>query len=194
MIIDISQEILGCEVYPGDTGPKLTKQMDMEKGDMYNLSSIEMGCHNGTHIDAPAHFFKDGKTVESLLLECCVGKCFVAHHNGDVTASCAQDIMKKRKQAGADKRILIAGDCVVTSEAAQVFADNKILLIGNESQSVGPENAPMAVHKILLAQETVLLEGVVLTDVSEGVYFLSAAPLNFKGAEGSPCRAYLIKE
>ena len=194
MIIDITQEILSCKVYPGDTGPKLIKQMDMGKGDLYNLSAFEMGCHNGTHMDAPAHFIKDGKTIESIPLESCVGSCYVARHTGDVSAADAGYIMEKRKKAGAGRRILLAGDCVVTEEAAKVFADHRILLIGNESQSVGPENAPMAVHKTLLGRGVILLEGIVLTDVDEGKYFLSTRPLNLKGAEGSPCRAYLIKE
>ena len=38
----------------------------------------------------------------------------------------------------------------------------------------------------------VLLEGIRLSDVSEGVYLLNAAPLNLGGADGSPCRAILI--
>lgn len=194
MIIDITQEILGCKIYPGDTGPRLTKQMDMDKGDLYNLSAFEMGCHNGTHMDAPAHFIKDGKTIESIPLENCVGNCYVAYHHGVVSATDAHTIMEKRKNADADRRILLAGDCVVTEEAAKVFADHKILLIGNESQSVGPENAPMSVHKILLGRGVLLLEGIVLTDVEEGRYFLSSSPVNIKGAEGAPCRAYLIKE
>jgi len=37
-----------------------------------------------------------------------------------------------------------------------------------------------------------LLEGIVLADVPEGSYFLSAAPLNLGGSDGAPCRAYLI--
>ena len=52
----------------------------------------------------------------------------------------------------------------------------------------------MEVHKILLEAGVVLLEGIVLADVEEGKYFLSAAPLNIAGCEGAPCRAYLIKE
>ena len=67
-----------------------------------------------------------------------------------------------------------------------------MLLLGNESQTVGPEDAPMEVHLILLGAGVVLLEGVRLKDVSEGVYLLNAAPLNLSGAEGSPCRAVLI--
>lgn len=50
----------------------------------------------------------------------------------------------------------------------------------------------MQVHKILLGQEIALLEGIVLKAVPEGRYYLSAAPLNLGGADGAPCRAYLL--
>ena len=52
----------------------------------------------------------------------------------------------------------------------------------------------MEVHKILLGAGITLLEGVVLKDIPEGRFFLSAAPLNLAGADGAPCRAYLMKE
>ena len=52
----------------------------------------------------------------------------------------------------------------------------------------------MQVHTTLLSREISLLEGVVLTDVAEGHYFLSAAPLSLAGADGAPCRAYLIDQ
>ena len=84
------------------------------------------------------------------------------------------------------------GKAVVTAEAARVFAEKGIKLFGNESQTVGPENAPMEVHLIMLGAEVVLLEGIRLADVEEGVYLLHAAPLNLGGAEGAPCRATLI--
>lgn len=74
-----------------------------------------------------------------------------------------------------------------------VFAAGGICLLGNESQTVGPENGPMQVHKILLQKDVVLLEGVVLADVPQGRYFLSAAPLCLAGADGAPCRAFLVK-
>ena len=45
----------------------------------------------------------------------------------------------------------------------------------------------------MLGAEIVLLEGIRLTDVEEGVYLLHAAPLNLGGAEGAPCRATLIR-
>lgn len=40
--------------------------------------------------------------------------------------------------------------------------------------------------------DVILLEGIRLADVSEGVYFLNAAPLNLFGADRAPCRAILI--
>ena len=63
-IIDISQEILSCSIYPGDPAPKAEKLKSMEQGEKYNLSVFSMCAHNGTHIDAPSHFIKDGKSIE----------------------------------------------------------------------------------------------------------------------------------
>lgn len=188
-IYDISQEVFSCKVYPGDPKPEKQILCATEKGDMYNLTAFSMCAHNGTHMDAPRHFISDGKTVEQMTLDTFVGDCYVARHNGEVTRAVAIAILQK---ADGVLRILIAGEAVVTEEAAAVFADAGICLIGNESQTVGPENAPMQVHKILLGKDIALLEGVVLTDVPEGHYFLSAAPLCLAGADGAPCRAYLI--
>ena len=193
-IIDISQEVLSSQVYPGDPAPRSERTSSIERGDAYNLSAFSMCAHNGTHIDAPSHFFRDGKTVDQLPLDVFVGDCFVAHHQGDMTAEDARTVLRKATAAGAAERILIAGDVTVTAEAAKVFATSGIVrLLGNEGQTVGPEDAPMEVHRILLGAGIVLLEGVVLKDVAERKYFLSAAPLNLVGFEGSPCRAYLVE-
>ena len=151
-----------------------------------------MCAHNGTHVDAPFHFLSDGNTIEKISLDAFVGECYVVRREGKVTADDAADILKKARTAGAPERILIAGKATVTAEAARVFAQAKIKLIGNESQTVGPEDAPKEVHLILLGASIVLLEGIVLTDVAEGKYFLSAAPLNLAGCDGAPCRAFLV--
>lgn len=193
MIIDISQEVLSCKVYPGDPVPTIEKLEDMEKNDVYNLSAFSMCTHNGTHVDAPAHFLKDGKTIDEIALDYFVGDCYVAHANGELSAEDAVVIMTAAREMKARKRILLKGNLTVTAEAARVFAESGIKLLGNESQSVGPEDAPMEVHKILLEAGVILLEGIVLNDVEEGKYFLSAAPLNIAGCEGTPCRAYLMK-
>ena len=190
-IYDISQEVFSCSVYPGDPKPEKQLLSSTAAGDLYNLTAFSMCAHNGTHIDAPFHFLGDGKTVDRLDLDTFVGDCYVARHAGDVTAADATAILKKAQSA---QRILIAGNVTVTPEAAAVFAAADIKLLGNEGQSVGPENAPMQVHLILLRRGIALLEGIILKDVPEGQYFLSAAPLNLAGADGAPCRAVLLAE
>ena len=194
MIYDISQEVFSCRVWPGDPSPERSVLADIGKGDIINLTAFSMCAHNGTHVDAPAHFLKDGKTIEQLDPAAFVGNCYVARHEGEVTAADAAAILQKAAAVGASERILIGGKATVTEAAARVFAEAGILLIGNESQTVGPENAPMAVHLILLGADVVLLEGLVLAHVPEGKYFLTAAPINLGGCEGSPCRAMLVGE
>ena len=168
----------------------------MDKGDLYHLTAFSMCAHNGTHVDAPRHFIKDGVSVDGMQLEAFVGFVYVAEHCGALTGEDAEKIMKKATESHPEsaKRILIKGDAVVSLEAAEVFAAAGILLLGNESQSVGPEDAPMAVHLALLSCGVALLEGIRLSEVGEGVYLLNAAPLNLSGADGAPCRAILIEK
>lgn len=192
MIYDISQEVFSSRVWPGDPAPVREVLGDIRKGDMVNLTAFSMCAHNGTHVDAPSHFLANGKTVDQLDPAAFLGFCYVTHHEGDVTAEDARRILGYAAEAEAAERILIAGKATVTIEAARVFADAKIKLIGNESQTVGPEDAPAAVHYLLLDAEVVLLEGLNLSRVPSGKYFLSAAPLNLGGCEGAPCRAMLI--
>ena len=193
MLIDISQEVFSCRTYPGAPVPEQRRILSIEHNDICNLTFFSMCAHNGTHIDAPFHFIETGKTVELVGLEPFVGNCYVAHHSGDITADVAANILQKARKSDAAQRILIAGKAVVTAAAARIFAQSGILLLGNESQTVGPEDAPKEVHLILLGAGVVLLEGIVLTNVDEGRYFLSAAPLNLGGCDGAPCRAYLMR-
>lgn len=188
-IYDISQEVFSCAVYPGDPKPEKRTLCSTDAGDLYNLTAFSMCAHNGTHIDAPFHFLHNGRTVDQMELAHFVGYCWVARHKGDVTAADAKEILKK---ANGAERILIAGNATVTAEAAEVFGAGGIKLLGNEGQTVGPEDGPMQVHLILLRAGIALLEGIVLDNVPEGRYFLSAAPLNLGGADGAPCRAFLI--
>ena len=193
-IYDISQEVFGCNVFPGDPSPERIVKLSINNGDICNLTEFHMCAHNGTHVDAPYHFINEGKTLEKVDLERFIGYAYVVEHEGDVGAEDAERFIAAARAADprAAERILVKGDATVTTEAARVFAREGIKLFGNESQTVGPEDAPMQVHLIMLGAEIVLLEGIVLTEIPEGVYILNAAPINLGGADGAPCRATLM--
>ena len=193
-IYDISQEVFGCSVYPGDPAPKREVLAEITRGDACNLTAFSMCAHNGTHVDAPYHFIENGKRVDEVPLSVLVGEAFVTRHTGDVTEADARRILAAARAVSGEaaKRILIGGCATVTEAAATAFRDAGVLLLGNESQTVGPEDAPAAVHRILLSAGVVLLEGVRLAQVPEGAYLLSAAPLALGGADGAPVRAVLL--
>lgn len=194
MLYDISQPLFECAVYPGDPKPERRIISRMEDGSLYNLTALSLCAHNGTHVDAPFHFYRDGKGIDRIPLEKFIGPAYVVSHSGDVTAADAEAVLASAALArpGAEKKILIKGKATVTSEAAKVFAEAGVDLLGNESQTVGPEDAPMAVHLVLLGAEVVLLEGIRLGTVPDGAYLLNCAPLNLSGADGAPCRAVLM--
>ena len=194
MIYDITQPLYECAVFPGDPKPEKTVLRSIAGGDPINLTAFFMCAHNGTHVDAPRHFLKDGKGIDQVSLEKMIGPAYVEKHEGLVTAHDAEGILERAAAAApeARRRILIKGKATVTLEAAKVFARAGIDLIGNESQTVGPEDGPMAVHLALLGAEVVLLEGIRLAAVPDGAYLLNCAPINLTGGDGAPCRATLM--
>ncbi|MDF2907393.1 MAG: cyclase family protein [Herbinix sp.] len=186
-IHDITQELFSGKVYPGDMPPTYDRVAAMEQGDLYNLTNLTMGAHNATHIDAPFHFFKQGKTIEKIELSRCIGPCSVVEPGNE-----DYDNLKEQLKS-CQKRLLIKGNAVITLEIAKLFNEYGIVLLGVETQSVGPEGEPMQVHLELLGKEMVLLEGICLEGVEPGDYFLFAAPLKLAGCDGAPCRAVLLE-
>ncbi len=194
-IYDISQEVFGCVVYPGDESPEKREVCKISNGDGYNLTCFSMCAHNGTHVDAPCHFIDNGISVDKIPLEKLIGNCYVTEFSGIMTAKDALNILSNADEYGQEGkiRLLFKGDAVITADAATVFSENGICLIGTESQSVGEINSPAQVHRILLDKEIVLLEGIRLSHVSTGIYLLNAAPICLGGTDGAPCRAILIE-
>lgn len=184
-IYDISQELFSSSVYPGDKVPVCRRISSMESGAVCNITELEMNAHNGTHVDAPRHFVRDGITIDQLPLDVLIGKCTVKTFDHDLTA---KDIEGCRGM----ERLLCRGNVCLTIEAARELANTKIRLIGVEPQSIAPMDAPMPVHVEVLSHGILALEGLVLDEIPDGEYFLSAAPLRLGGSDGAPCRAVLI--
>ena len=184
-IYDISQELFSSNVYPGDKKPEYIRVSDMTKGAVCNVTELEMNAHNGTHVDAPRHFIRNGKTIEHLEPEILVGKCTVKTFERDLTADDISSVANV-------ERILIKGGRCLTEDAAKALDGTEIKLIGVEPQSIAPVEAPMAVHVEVLSRGIIALEGLVLDEVPDGEYFLSALPLKLGGSDGAPTRAILI--
>ena len=175
-MIDITQELFTSAVYPGDTPPSFRRVRTAE-ADGYMLPDLSLCAHNGTHIDAPAHFIPGGKAADELDLSRCIGRCLVFEGEGELAAADVECIFAER--------VLFKGDCTLREEAAYLLRE-RCLLVGTESQSIGSD----AVHRILLSAE--VLEGLRLQAAAAGEYYtLIALPLKLGGCDGAPVRAVL---
>ncbi len=189
MIFDISQEIFSSEVYPGDPAPEKKEILSFtkEKPDKCKLTELVFGSHTGTHLDAPCHFIADGRDVEQLDLEKCMGKCLVTAMD-EITDECT----KQWKKQGIN-RILLKNRKKLNAAEAERLVEAGCVCIGVECSTIGTVEHNEEVHKLLLSNEIVIMEGLRMEHVPEGVYFLSALPLKMQDLDGSPIRAVLWK-
>lgn len=188
IIYDITRELFSTIIYPGDPIPDKKKWMSIEDGDVCNLTSLSLGSHSGTHIDAPKHFILGGKDVAEISLEKCVGFCQVINYSGKISIDLWNEHLKK----GIDK-ILLRGNVIIDEQVASNIVKCGINLIGVEASTIGDQICREQVHRKLLENEVVILENLQLEKVQEGEYFLVAQPLKMQGVDGSPVRALLIE-
>lgn len=185
---DVTQEVFSSFVYPGDPLPEFERIQELKQGDDCNLTYLKMCTHNGTHMDAPCHFIRGARSIEEIALSQFMGECEVIEFHGVLKGGEARELI-----AGKGKKLLWKGDLEITEEAALVFAEEKLELLGVEGQTVGSELSSQKVHKILLGADMVIVEGLALKDIEAGKYFLCALPLKLAGSDGAPCRVVLMK-
>lgn len=190
IIYDITPDIFKAKLYDGDTSPFIESVCSMQDGDEYNLSDITMSLHTGAHIDAPLHFVEDGEAVDALSPSKFIGRCVVASADGPVTAQWIE------KNLPWDcKRLIIkcGGEGYLMDNAVSELCRFNIELVGIDSASIAAADNEGAVHRELMYNSIAILEGIDLTDIKDGEYFLFAPPIKIGGAEAAPCRALLIK-
>ena len=187
-IIDITKELFSAPVYPGDPRPELEPIHRMQDGAGCNLSVLHACLHNGTHMDAPLHFCADGKDMAQVNLEDCIGECSVVQWDGELYGADVEKMLPALRP-----RVLFKGNVQISQSAAFVLSDSQITLVGVESQTVEPDGGDGSVHRQLLGNNVIALEGLDLSKVEEGTYFLFAAPLKIDGADGTPVRAILLE-
>ncbi len=208
-IIDLSGQIYeGMSVYPGDPGVTLMKLADFPS-DECRVTELKMGSHTGTHVDTPAHFLPNGKSLTEMPLAQYVGEavCVKASLRFDLSRPVIFLSSEERNRIRRQDRVIIStgweknagSDAyfqdfpVFSNELLEDLISLEILLIGVDLPSVEDMTSAESAHKKLLSREIVIVEGLInLATLQETRFFLSAAPLRICGGDGSPVRAYAI--
>lgn len=212
-IIDISIPITpDLPVWPGDPHVKMRSIGAIADGDEANVTEIHMCVHTGTHIDAPKHYYDDGKSIDQIPMNKIIGKALVVeidpmintitdttlknHSQWDAIVNARKVLFKTRNSnLWAQNNQTFHQDFVgIDRSGAEILAGIDLDLVGLDFLSIAPFNDSLRPHQLLLSRGVVLLEGVNLMHVQPGVYELFCLPLNIVGCEGSPARAILIAQ
>jgi arylformamidase len=203
--IDISVPIYsGMVHWPGDPGVRIERTQDMSRGDVANVSKLELGAHTGTHMDAPRHFLADGAALDDLPLDAVIGPARV------IRIEHPQAILPAELEAHdlqAGERVLFltrnSERCWTSSEfvedfvyisaaAARFLVERQVRTVGIDYLSVGGYvHDGVETHQALLGAGIWLIEGLNLTGVKPGAYELVCLPLRVAGADGAPARVIL---
>lgn len=193
-------------VWPGDPAPTLVRNSSIAKGDPANTSQVTLSCHTGTHVDAPEHFLGDGRTVEKLSMDVLVGRAYVLHlpevdlitrsvlESADIPPRTRRLLFKTRNSDywARNEKTFQTDFVGISPDAAELLVDRNVKLVGIDYLSVAPYKASIPTHHILLKAGVVILEGLDLSQVSQGRYTLHCLPLKLAGSDGAPARVILV--
>ncbi len=195
----------GVHFWEGDPEPNISRIQDHERGDAWTTSHLSFAAHIGTHVDAPLHRVRGGKTIDSLDLRTLLGRAYVADLidvNSEITAndldarhipSNVKRLLFKTRNGELWTRQGFQKDFVALSaDGAQWVVERGIKLVGMDYLSADiffADTAPA--HDILLNANVVIVEGMMLQAVTAGWYTLICLPIKVAGADGAPARAIL---
>ena len=195
-IIDITRDLWEhTPVYPGD-GSISTERIVHGS---YVTTALSLGTHSGTHIDAPAHFIPEGRTVEAIEFSSLIGNAWVVdlsdegpvlqpHHY----ASCPEGTERVLvKTACSGQQTFLPDYPHLSTEAAGYLVAHGIRTIGIDTPSVEAFAGDGSLHRLLLGRDLVIIEMLDLSAVQEGEYYMIALPLRLKGLDGAPARVVL---
>ena len=209
-VIDLTHPITpAMPVYPGTPAPKLTVAYTCEK-DKFQETEIYLCSHVGTHMDAPAHVYAHGQTLDTFPAEQFVGKALVI----DCTDLAPNEpITLERLQRDplvfeAEYLLLNTGwdrywgteayfkdyPCV-TEEAVEWIAASGFKGVGMDTISLDPVGKLARHWQLMKTGKTVILENLTeLSSVWKGLFTLCALPLHYQAADGAPARVVAILE
>ena len=194
----------GIAVFPGDTPFSKMDILNFTKGDHLDLSSITTTLHVGSHVDAPCHYSRSGESIEKRNLKYYLGEAQVIE---------VKSFGKKIIEVNDLKNIKISAPRVLfktksfpnpnewnsnfmalAPDLIEYLFKNGVFTVGIDTPSVDPETSKdLLAHKCIFKNDMAVIEGIILDDVPEGIYFLISLPLKIKSADASPVRAILLK-
>lgn len=206
-VYDISVGIdYDLPVWPGDPPIILDRVQSIDAGDIVNVSRFAASVHVGTHIDAPLHFIRNGRSVDSIPIKMLFGRAYVVHLTR--TDIITDEVLEKAGIPPRTRRILFRtrnsrlwsrsdgefkSDFVAVDESGAKWLVRKgVQLVGIDYLSVAPYGDVVPTHRILLEAGVVIVEGLDLSDVSQGRYTLYCLPIKLMGIDGAPARAILV--
>lgn len=209
-IVDISLTFVD-----GMRGVQMEQHTTYSK-DGFNTTMLHLYSHAGTHMDAPRHFLQDGKTIDTVQLEKCIGPALVVDlsHAAPNSILQVEDLMQVEDKIGAGTRLLLRTDWDMQAdkeayrthmprlspELATWMVNQGVIMIGLETPSVAslrPENKAelTEVHQILLRSEMIIVESLAnLRTLRQEVVEFIALPLKLEQRDGSPVRAIAIED
>jgi len=182
-------------IYPGDIRPWFN---EIDNG-QYRVTEMTLATHTGTHLDAPSHYLKGGRTVDEIPPERLAGPAQVLDCS-DIGSVIGPDRLDGRldgtrtlllKTWFSDRQEFDPGYPSLSLEAAQALVDAGITCLGTDAPSIEEFEGDGSVHRLLLGSGMIILELLDLSAVPAGNYFMVALPMRIKGADGSPVRAIL---
>jgi len=196
-------------VWPGDPPVVLERAVKMEEGADANISTMRMGVHTGTHVDAPYHFIAHGDAVEQLPLEVLIGPVVVVEVPQDAD-QIDRKVLDQLSISPGTERVLFKtrnshlwvdhqtgfqeNYVALMPDAAEWLVQAGVRLVGIDYLSVAPYADPVPTHRILLGGRVVALEGLDLRRVDPGKYLLCCLPMKLGGSDGAPARVVLMEE
>lgn len=203
-LLDVSVPLMaGVPTYPGNPAFELQPIKRIAEGGSSNVSSVSMGTHTGTHVDAPRHFFDSGAGVDELPLDLLIGRARVVEipHRGGIgqeelaAADLREDLrvlLKTSNSALWNCSDFRQDYAHLTESGAQYLVEQGVKLIGIDYLSVEQfRKAGAPAHHALLSAGVVVIEGLNLSEADAGMYELYCLPLRIAGADGAPARVVL---
>ena len=207
MIYDVSVPITNrIPVWPSDPRVKLTPKSHLSRDGSHTveLTSIEMGSHTGTHLDAPSHMVSGGRRLSNIPMEQLVGKATVVELSdvrsigrqqlANVSLNGVERVLFKTENSKHWQDGTFYEDFVYLEPGgAEFLVERGIRLVGIDYLSIDKyKSQSHATHLVLLTKNVVIIEGLDLSRVPPGEYNMVALPLHLKDADGAPTRVILI--